>query len=118
MIVEPVQTSSVRHSRVRNPSPRPITRYGTGENGLILVWAGHGVDENMNSEQLVAAARTVAQLGDYLEDLKRQALAIVDPAAVTVRGYITPSTELAVRHLQLSYWKTRNALFELVISHD
>lgn len=68
----------------------------------------------MNSEQLAAAARTVAQLGDYLEDLKRQALALFDPAAITSRGYITPSGEMAVRQLQLSYWKTRNALFGLV----
>ena len=68
----------------------------------------------MNSEQLTAAARTVVQLDDYLQDLKRQALAIFDPAVVADRGYITPSGELAIRHLQLSYWKTRNALFELV----
>jgi hypothetical protein len=68
----------------------------------------------VNDEQLSAAARTVAQLGDYLEDLKRQAVAVFDPAAVAARGYIKPSTEVAVRQLQLSYWKARNALFELV----
>jgi hypothetical protein len=68
----------------------------------------------MNAEQLSAAARTVVQLDDYLQDFKHQALAIVDPAVVTERGYITPSGELAIRQLQLSYWKTRNALFELV----
>jgi len=68
----------------------------------------------MNSEQLAAAAQTVAQLGDYLPELKAQALAMFDPAAVAARGYITPSEELQVRQLQLSYWKTRNALFELV----
>ncbi len=70
----------------------------------------------MNSDQLTAAARTVVQLDDYLQDLKRQALAIFDPAVVADRRYITPSGELAIRQLQLSYWKTRNALFELV--HD
>jgi hypothetical protein len=68
----------------------------------------------MNSEQLTAAARTVAQLGDYLHELKGQALALFDPGAVEARGYITPSVELRVRQLQLSYWKTRNALYELV----
>jgi hypothetical protein len=68
----------------------------------------------MNAEQLTAAARTVEQLDDYLQDLKRQALAIFEPAVVGERGYITPSGELAIRQLQLSYWKTRNALFELV----
>jgi hypothetical protein len=68
----------------------------------------------MNSEQLAAAAQTVAQLGDYLQDLKQQVLAIFDPAAVAARGYITPSEEILVRQLQLSYWKARNALLELV----
>lgn len=68
----------------------------------------------MNSEQLAAAARTVEQLGQYLEDLKRQSLAIFDADAVSALGYITPSVEMAVRQLQLSYWKTRNALLELV----
>jgi hypothetical protein len=70
----------------------------------------------MNSEQYAAAARTVAQLGDYLDELKREALAVFDSAAVTRRGYITPCGEAAIRHLQFSYWKTRNALFGLI--HD
>lgn len=68
----------------------------------------------MNSEQLAAAARTVEQLGQYLEDLKQQSLAMFDAEAVSALGYITPSAEMAVRQLQLSYWKTRNALLELV----
>jgi Permuted papain-like amidase enzyme, YaeF/YiiX, C92 family len=68
----------------------------------------------MNSEQLAAAAQTVAHLGEYFQDLKRQALAIFEPGAAAARGYITPSEEIKIRQLQLSYWKTRNALFELV----
>jgi hypothetical protein len=68
----------------------------------------------MNSEQVKAAAQTVVQLGDYLAELKSQALAIFDGSAIADRGYITPSREIQLRHLQLSYWKSRNALFELV----
>jgi hypothetical protein len=68
----------------------------------------------MSPEQLSAAARTVVQLGDYLENLKAEAVKIFDPTAVAARGYITPSEETQVRHLQLSYWKTRSALLELV----
>lgn len=68
----------------------------------------------MNREQLAAAARTVAQLGDYLPELQAQALAMFDPVAVAARGYITPSEEIQIRQLQLSYWKARSALFELV----
>jgi Permuted papain-like amidase enzyme, YaeF/YiiX, C92 family len=65
-------------------------------------------------EQFAAYARTVAQADDYLQDLKSQATSIFDPSDAAARGYITPSAELQVRQLQFSYWKTRNALYELV----
>jgi hypothetical protein len=68
----------------------------------------------MTNEQLTSAARTVVELGNYLEDLKLEALEIYKPSVVAARGYITPSNELKLRHLQISYWKTRNALFELL----
>jgi Permuted papain-like amidase enzyme, YaeF/YiiX, C92 family len=68
----------------------------------------------MNREQLTAATQTVIQLADYLEELKAQALSIYHPKVVAQRGYVTPSEELSIRQLQLSYWKARNALFELV----
>jgi hypothetical protein len=68
----------------------------------------------MNPEQLTSAARTVVDLSKYIEDLKAQALEIYNPQAVAARGYITPSKETQLRHLQLSYWKARGALFELV----
>jgi hypothetical protein len=66
----------------------------------------------MSPEQLSAAAQTVVQLGDYLENLKAEVLKIFQPTVVATRGYITSSEELQVRQLQLSYWKTRNALLE------
>jgi hypothetical protein len=68
----------------------------------------------MNNEQLTSAARTVAELSRYFEDLKAQALEIYNPHEVAARGYITPSREIQLRHLQLSYWKARGALFELI----
>ncbi len=68
----------------------------------------------MDRQQLDTAAATVAHLSDYLRELRADALAIFDGPAVAARGYITPSQEVAVRQLQRSYWKTRNALLELV----
>jgi hypothetical protein len=66
------------------------------------------------SEQLAADARTVAQADEYLQDLKSQATAIFDPAEAAACNYVTPSMEIQVRQLQFSYWKIRNALYELV----
>ena len=65
-------------------------------------------------ERLAADARTVEHADDYLKELKSQVDAILDPATAATCGYITPSAEIHVRQLQLSYWKTRNALYELV----
>ena len=55
----------------------------------------------MNNEQLTSAARTVVELSRYFEDLKDQALEIYNPQEVAARGYITPSREIQLRHLQL-----------------
>ena len=68
----------------------------------------------MNSEQIAAAARTVDQLADYLDELKSEALTIFDATEIAARGYIRPTKEVNLRQLQRSYWKTRNALLELV----
>jgi hypothetical protein len=68
----------------------------------------------MTNEQLKSAALTVVDLSRSLADLKTQALAIYDPAAVAARGYITPSEEAELRHLQVSYFMVRSALFELL----
>jgi putative ABC transport system permease protein len=68
----------------------------------------------MNSEQLNLAARTVVDLASFLAELKTQAISIYEPQTVVARGYITPAEELSLRHLQLSYWKARCALFELM----
>ena len=68
----------------------------------------------MTPGQLAASATAVVQLDDYLQQLKSQALETYKPDAVAARGYITPREELLIRQLQLSYWKTRSALLELV----
>jgi hypothetical protein len=68
----------------------------------------------MHDQSLDAAAQTVIQLGDYLTQLKCEAARIYNPDKVAAVGYITASQELAVRQLQLSYWKSRVALLELV----
>jgi hypothetical protein len=69
----------------------------------------------MTAEQLNLAARTVVDLATYMAELKAQALALYEPQTVAARGYITPSEELSLRHLQLSYWKARSALIELML---
>lgn len=68
----------------------------------------------MNHQQLLAATRTVLELHEHFDGLKAQTLEVYEPATVAARGYITPSEESRIRHLQFSYWKSRLALYELV----
>jgi len=66
-----------------------------------------------------AGVRTVAHMAAYFEELKQAALDLQQRSGVSDRGYFTPSEEEATRHLLVSYWQARNALFELIMSaHD
>ena len=70
----------------------------------------------MRNEQIAAGARTVAHLATYFDELKQTALGLRDEVAARQRGYFTPSEDDEVRHLLVSYWQARNALFDLVTS--
>jgi hypothetical protein len=61
-----------------------------------------------------AEARTVIHLTEHLSRLKSRAQVMSDQFSASERGYFTPSEEDDVLHLLVSYWQTRNALFELI----
>jgi hypothetical protein len=63
-----------------------------------------------------AAIRTVTHAADYFEELKTAANALTLRMAAESRGYFTPDEEEAILGLLVSYWQTRNALFELIIT--
>jgi hypothetical protein len=68
----------------------------------------------MKPEEITAGARTVSHLAEYFEELKQAAHELIKAARASGRGYFTPGEEEAVRRLQISYWKSRAALFEVV----
>ena len=70
----------------------------------------------MTSDLVAEGARTVAHMATYLEELKSNALAMADEFEAVERGYFRPDEEQRVRQLQVSYWQTRGALFELIDS--
>ena len=70
-------------------------------------------------DEIAAAARTVAHLAGYFQELKQQAVDLRTRIDARTRGYFTPREDEQVRQLLVSYWKARNALVELVSSlHD
>jgi len=69
----------------------------------------------MTPEQITAGARTVADLATYFEELKGQIGELVAAARASRRGYFIPGEEEEVRHLQVAYWQSRAALFEVVL---
>jgi hypothetical protein len=70
----------------------------------------------MTPADIVAGARTVAQVATHLEELKGTVEFLRERASATGRGYFSPHEDEAVRHLLVSYWHARNALYELAIA--
>ena len=70
----------------------------------------------MLPEPITAGARTVAHLATYFDELKHTALELRERFGARDRGYFTPGEEEETRHLLVSYWQARNALYDLVLS--
>jgi len=67
-------------------------------------------------ESIVSGARTVVGIASHFERLKQAATLLLDAGPASERGYFTPSEDEELRHLQVSYWQSRNALIELVVT--
>lgn len=70
----------------------------------------------MPAEELVLGAATVVNLSEHFVQLKEQATELIQSFHASERGYFTPSEDEQTRHLLVSYWQSRNALFELINS--
>ncbi len=68
----------------------------------------------VNGSELRSGATTVIHLASFFEELKASAVAEAAQSAAQERGYFAPEEELRMRALQLSYWKSRGALLELI----
>ncbi len=68
----------------------------------------------MFSDEILAGARTVAHMSVYFEELKAAALELAVQVPAQDRGYFRPAEEDRARGLLVSYWQSRNALFELI----
>ncbi|MCH2201585.1 MAG: hypothetical protein MK102_06430 [Fuerstiella sp.] len=68
------------------------------------------------SESTVGGARTVIDITVHFEHLKRAAASLFEKGSAGQRGYFTPSEDENVRQLLVSYWQSRNALIELVVT--
>lgn len=71
----------------------------------------------MRPLSIADSARTVLHVAEHFEQLKSRAATLLAEVNIGVRGYFTPSEDEQVRHVLVSYWHTRNALFELVLEN-
>jgi len=71
----------------------------------------------MNAQELASGVQTVVHLADYFRELKDRAGALALQISPQPRGYFTTSEEEQTAVLLVSYWKARNALFELITSY-
>lgn len=70
----------------------------------------------MTANLLSHEAETVLSLAQHLGELKLQAVDLLSSFDASHRGFFTPTEDEQTRHLLVSYWQCRNALFELVSS--
>lgn len=70
----------------------------------------------MLPEEITAGALTVRHVAAHFERLKKTALQLAKAATASRRGYFTPTEDEETRHLLVSYWQSRNALIEVVLS--
>lgn len=70
----------------------------------------------MPNEELVRGAATVVNLASHFAQLKLRAGELIQSITASHRGFFTPTEDEQTRHLLVSYWHSRNALFELVSS--
>ena len=70
----------------------------------------------MLPETILAGVRTVTTVSEHFQELQQAALSMLQSYSASNRGYFTPSEDEQVRHLLVSYWQSRNALIELVVS--
>jgi hypothetical protein len=83
----------------------------------VLLKSRLGVVFSMSfPESVTSGARTVVGIADHFEQLKQVATTLLAAGAASERGYFTPSEDERVRHLLISYWQSRNALIELVVT--
>ena len=68
----------------------------------------------MLPEEITAGARTVVDLAVHFDTLKRRAVALEEQFSASKRGYFTPSEDEQTRHLLVTYWQARGALFEVI----
>jgi len=63
---------------------------------------------------LTSSTQTVEHAATYFGELKQAALQLLKSNQARQRGYFTPVEEHRIRSLQVSYWKSRSALLELI----
>lgn len=68
----------------------------------------------MDQTELTAGVRTVKQVAEYFDELKSSAAVLAKRVTAQERGYFTPDEEDDTFALLISYWQTRNALFDLI----
>ena len=66
--------------------------------------------------ELHQGAATVINAAQHFSRLKARATSLTEQIQAQDRGFFTPTEDEQTRHLLISYWQSRNALFELVAS--
>jgi len=67
--------------------------------------------------EMTVPVETVLHVADHFDRLKQRANVLLNSFDASSRGYFTPTEDEQVRQLLVSYWHSRNALFEVVLEN-
>jgi hypothetical protein len=76
-----------------------------------------GPRQHMLPVAIADCVRTVLHVADHFDRLQQRAAVLLNEFNASSRGFFTPTEDEQVRQLLVSYWHTRNALFEVVLEN-
>ena len=71
----------------------------------------------MFSPEINESIQTVLDIGSHFDRLKDRATLFLENFGASDRGFFTPTEDDQLRQLLVSYWHSRNALFEVVLGN-
>jgi Permuted papain-like amidase enzyme, YaeF/YiiX, C92 family len=72
--------------------------------------------DSASARKITEGTATVLSIAEHFANLKQRVLEIETSIHASERGFFTPTEDEQARHFQISFWQSRNALFELVSS--
>lgn len=100
------------HPRLRRVDK--VTRESKIVRGPVRIKSSFLSFVTMREDAITSSCLTIGQMADHFSQLRRGADAMVETVGAGECGYFTPTQDVQIRRLMVSYWQSRKALMELI----